>query len=289
MPPELGSLEELVAPLKESEFLELLRTRTLRFQPGSDGNRYGSLLDWQRLRQMIEAGNIPGEALRITKETVAIPPPLYVENGCVVRERVDRLMSHGASLIVERINHHVPALEKLCASIASRTAEAIKAGVIATTGDGGALDYHFDDEDLLIFQLEGSKRWRIHGPPVRYPVTGMNVSPTPRRELVFDDVLRPGDFLFLPAGYWHQCANERGLSLHLGFAFEPPTGCSAIRSLLPKLMGVELFRYPLTRHGETADKATLEAEVKARLIEQFKEMVSSMSLFGDAKARSPGG
>ena len=173
----IESLEDLVAPLEEPEFLELLRTRTLRFERGPSRNRRGSLLDWQGLRGMIEAGTIPGESIRITKKTIPLPSPFYFEDGKVVGERLDRLMSQGASLIVERINRHVPALAALCATIRSRTADKVKVGAIATMGGGGALPFHFDEDDLLILQLEGSKRWRVSGPPVPYPVAGLNLPP----------------------------------------------------------------------------------------------------------------
>lgn len=285
----IESLEDLVAPLEEQEFLELLRTRTLRFERGSGRDRQGRLLDWQGLRAMIEAGTIPGESIRITKQTVPIPSPFYFEEGRVVGERLDRLMSQGASLIVERVNRHVPALAALCATIRSRTAEKVKVGVIATMGGGGALPFHFDQDDLLILQLEGSKRWRVSGPPVPYPVAGLEVSPPQTSEPVFEDVLRPGDLLFLPAGYWHQCDNEQGRSLHVGFAFKPITAYYAVESLLPALLAREAFRHPLNRREDATDKAALEADVKSRLVEQFREMLAATSLFGDAEAKSPTG
>ena len=106
---------------------------------------------------------------------------------------------------------------------------------------------------------------------------------------MFEDVLRPGDLLFLPAGYWHHCDNEDGRSLHVGFAFKPVTAYYAVESLLPALMAREAFRHPLNRREDATDKAALEADVKSRLVEQFREMLAATSLFGDPEAKSPTG
>lgn len=275
VPPAIASLEDLVAPLTEPEFLDLLRTRSIKFHRSPGENRYDGLLGWPSLRRMIETGAVPPEALRITKQAAVVPPFFYLENGKVNGEKIERLLSSGASLIVEALSPHVPALDALCASIRDRTAETIVAGAIATHGDGGALAYHYDEDDLFIVQLEGSKHWRIYGPPVQNPVAGMGISSKQQGEPVFDDVLRPGDFLFLPAGYWHQCENERDLSLHLGIFFKPHTAYYAVKALLPKLINEEIFRRPLARLEDPTDRTALEAEIRSRLIEQFESMLSS--------------
>jgi lysine-specific demethylase/histidyl-hydroxylase NO66 len=275
VPPAIASLEDLVAPLTVPEFLELLRHRSLRFHRGSGENRYGDLLTWRSLRGMIETGAVPAKALRITKEAAVIPPVFYLENDKVSGDKLDRLMSSGASLVIAALSPHVPALEALCARIGERTAETVVAGAIATRGDGGALAYHYDEDDLFIVQVEGSKRWRIYGPPVQNPVTGMDLSSKKQGELVLDEILRPGDFLFLPAGYWHQCENERELSLHVGIFFKPHTAYYAVKSLLAKLMAEEIFRRPLARLENAADRTALEAEIKSRLIGQFENLLSS--------------
>lgn len=287
--PAIASLEDLVAPLSAAEFIGLLRSRSIRFQRNPGDNRFASLLTWQAFRDLIEGGVVPAEELRVTKDETVIPPIFYLESGKVAAAKLERLMSHGASVIVAELNPHVPALETLCAAIRERTAETIVAGAIATTGDGGALRYHYDEDDLFIVQLEGSKRWRIYGPPVAYPVAGMAANPAPTSEPVFDDVLKPGDTLFLPAGYWHQCSNERDLSLHLGIFFKPITTYNAVKSLLPELIEEETFRLPLSRSESAADRTALEAEIRSRLIDAFEKMVSSPSFFGAGKPKPPTG
>jgi ribosomal protein L16 Arg81 hydroxylase len=143
-----------------------------------------------------------------------------------------------------------------------------------TTGTGGAFAPHYDPQDLVILQLEGSKRWLIHGPPVAFPVGGMPAQTPPGNAPLFDETLRPGDLLFMPAGYWHHCENGPGRSLHIGIFIEPPKGCHAVKALLPRLLAEEIFRVPLTRFADDAERAAHEAALKTRLV----EMIDAMSL-----------
>ncbi|MEJ0025884.1 MAG: cupin domain-containing protein [Rhizomicrobium sp.] len=268
----ISSLQELFAP--EAEFRDFLRTRSLCLQRGTDKARFDGLLDGAALLDLAESGALALDELRVTLRERTVAPAFYAKDGRIDAANLARLLDGGASLIASRLDRHVPALGVLCADIARRTAEEIYAGAIATTGTGGAFTLHYDPQDLLILQLEGSKRWLIHGPPVDFPVGGMPEQAPPQGAPLFDETLAPGDLLFLPAGYWHHCENGPGRSLHVGLFIEPPKGCHAVKALLPRLLAEEIFRIPLTRFADDAGRAAHEAALKARLT----QIIDAMSL-----------
>ena len=84
--------------------------------------------------------------------------------------KVEAYLAEGFNLCITRIDEHAPHLTALCDDIRARTFEQIKIGVIVTTGKIGAFKLHYDPEDLIILQVEGSKRWKIYGPAVSNPV-----------------------------------------------------------------------------------------------------------------------
>ena len=79
------------------------------------------------------------------------------------------------------IEPYVPIFSRLCEAVAARVGEHIGAGAIATARTGGALDLYYDEADLTILQIAGSKRWIIHGAPLMPRPT-----PTPERGLSAD-------------------------------------------------------------------------------------------------------
>lgn len=276
-----STLEELVAPLGEAEFLSLLRARKLTLLKGARSDRYAPLLSWEILLGMIERGDHPKSLtqFKLARESVMVPPERWLKAGApgegnkVDAAKVAAYMAHGFSLIVTPIEAHVPHLAALCDNIRARLFEQIKVGVIVTTGKGGAFSLHYDPEDLIILQVEGSKRWKIYGPAVADPVVGMKPpAPPPEEAPVFDAVLEAGDFLFVPGGNWHHCENGPGRSLHLGIFFEPPTAWHAIRAFTAELAADALFRRPLTRLDDPAELARLERELKARAVRNIEQL-----------------
>ncbi len=291
-----STLEELVAPLTEAEFLSLLRERKLTLLRGSDPDRYTGLLNWNLLVGMIERGEHPRSLadLSLSRESATVPADRWlVKNNTgpgnkVDIARVEAYLAQGFSLCVTHIDEYAPHLSALCDDIRSRSFEQIKVGVIVTTGKFGAFKLHYDPEDLIILQVEGNKRWKIYGPAVSHPVIGMPPqAPPPEERPIFDEVLHPGDFLFVPGGNWHRCENGPARSLHFGFFFQPPTGWHVIKALTSELVADETFRTPLTRLTGPAELATLEADFKLRAIDTINRL-NLHEYFADwIKARGP--
>jgi len=274
-----STLAELVAPLTEDAFLALLRARKLTFLRGAEADRYASLLDWNSLLGMIERGEHPSNLaeFRLIKDSKIVPPDRWLKaapSGVAVDvPRLLAYLSGGFSLAATRIDPYAPHLSLLCDSIRSSVREQIKIGAIVTTGQGGAFTLHYDPEDLIILQVEGRKRWKIFGPPVINPVVGAAPQEAPPEDiLIFDEVLAPGDFLFLPAGNWHRCENQSARSLHLGIFFQPPNGLDVLKALTSQLFSDERMRVPLTRLEDASDLAAVEAEIKSRILTQISKL-----------------
>jgi hypothetical protein len=268
----IANLQELVAPLTEDEFVVRMRARKITFQPSSGVHRFRGLLDWDALHALITNVKIPPNNLRVYMRMQQIPPIFYSQNDKVNPAMLARLFEQGASLVVGHLPPHLPALETICQAIKLRVGETIWPGAIVSTGTGLAIELHYDSYDLIILQVEGTKRWRIYGSPVCNPVRGMLKPQPPSGEPIFNEILQPGDFLFVPAGYWHQCETGPGRSLHLSIFFAPPTGWHAVPALTSELLADEIFRVPLTRLGDAEQLSAHEVMLKRRLIEKIERL-----------------
>jgi hypothetical protein len=215
---------DLIAPLTPTDISALWRSRTLKFQPRAGENRFAALFDWKALWRLIEDDILPPQECRITYGRCFVPPLFYADANKFNPERLARLFEQGSSMIVVRLQTFVPALAALLRDAVTDGLPIVQVGAIVTTGVGGALKPHYDSGDLIILQVEGSKRWRIYGPRVLKPGKKQGTNEPPQTPPILDTILRPGDFLYMPAGYWHLCDNGPDRSLHLGLFLRRPKG-----------------------------------------------------------------
>ncbi len=78
---------------------------------------------------------------------------------------------------------------------------------------------HFDTQENLLLQVEGSKHWKVYSPLRELPeVEGSYRGVTQEKlsEVLCETVLHPGDVLYIPRGFVHAgAAQEGGPSLHI--------------------------------------------------------------------------
>jgi len=276
----ISTLQDLIAPLTEAEFLAHFREQTVAFVRTSEPQRFETLLDWDELNCLVESGLYPIEELRV-RASMPLPTSSYIEQGRVNPAAFSSLMDRGASLIFNRLDKYVPRLCRLCHQIAEQTGEQVTAQAMVTSGMNGARP-HVNMEDICVLQIAGSNRWELCSPSIVNPLDDISVPPAPQTAPFFDEVLRVGDFLFVPAGSSYRCEFGPGRSLHLCIMLEPPCGRDVVNWLTSQLATDETFNGPLTRYADASALTSHETALKARLIEQ----VQAWSLQGFLAERS---
>jgi ribosomal protein L16 Arg81 hydroxylase len=280
----ISTLQDLIAPLTEAEFLTHFRQRTVAFVRTSEPHRFETLLDWDDLNHLVQSGVYPIEELRV-RESIPIPTSFYINQGRLDPTAFSSLMDRGAGLIFNELDKYVPRLRRLCHQLAEQTGEQVTAEAIVTSGKDG-MRQRVNTQDICILQIAGSKRLELCGPAIVNSLNDMSLPPAPQSAPFFDKVLRVGDFLFVPAGYWRRCENGPGRSLEVCIVLEPPCGRDVVTWLTSQLMADETFNRPLTRYADSSALASHEAALKARLIEQVQTWSLGGFLAERAAARS---
>lgn len=258
---------ELIAPLSMAEFRTLLRKRTPCRVNGPAADRYARLASWNGLMEALRSGAIPVRKLRLSQGAKILPGAFYRDGSRLRVEVLESVMRSGGSVIVEDVEPHHEALGALCAGLAEQLGERIAAGMIATTGSAGALAPHHDSEDLLILQVEGSKRWLIEQDPALDPIPYLNPLNAPHAAPILMDItLNAGDCLVLPAGYRHRCETIGARSLHIGIFLWPLTVARALDLVVRELADDPAARVPLRGdEDETVATETLRRALTDRI------------------------
>lgn len=130
----------------------------------------------------------------------------------------------GGSYVMNHADLYHPELAQLCADLRETLAH-VYANLYLTPPRSQAVKAHTDDQDVIILQVAGCKRWTLYDSPVTLPYTHemvgktgpeRAVTPEMKSNVITDLTLNPGDLLYLPRGMMHEARTEGSkLSLHL--------------------------------------------------------------------------
>jgi ribosomal protein L16 Arg81 hydroxylase len=134
------------------------------------------------------------------------------------KKKMNEAIAKGASVVLEGLDILEPRIHALCSEIdVQLPCSLINCEAFFSQKNNEAYYGHRDSDDVLVIQLEGQKRWRLHEPqPRRYrgnsPLNEQQMGP-----LLEELVMNPGDIMFVRAGVPHRCITENAYSLHLSF------------------------------------------------------------------------
>ena len=208
------------------------------------------------LDRLVASDVLPPERLFVMRNGVLVEPrQMRTDDGRLRHEAIESLTTEGVSFVINGIDDEVPAIAQLCDSLERRIGHSTWVNAYATYGTGGALPPHYDDHDVLVVQVHGTKRWFGHGMPISFPIErspdGVDFGPP-----VWEELVAPGDVLYVPRGEVHHTAVEGDLSVHLTFGIEARRGIDLVSKVVETATLEPLFREDVTRlAGKEAQRA----------------------------------
>ncbi|MFV2195383.1 JmjC domain-containing protein [Nocardiopsis sp. LOL_012] len=246
-----------------------------------------SLLTFDDLNAMIASCAPEPPRLRLHRDGSPVPVERYTEQGTASRTarrviRPEGLYSElrsGASLVLDGIDRMHPPIAAAADDLMRLVRERVQANLYLIWGESRGFDTHWDDHDTVIVQVEGTKHWQVHGPGSRpHPMKNdTDHSHTPPHgadgelQVVWEGVLRPGQVIHVPRGWWHTVTGTGEVSMHLTFGFTRATGVDWADALVRRLFDEELFRRDLPRFADGDERGKHLHALLARLAELAEE------------------
>ena len=141
-----------------------------------------------------------------------------LEHGPLPRAALKRLPERDWTILVQGLNHVVPAAERLLAKFAFVPWARLDDVMVSYAATRGGVGPHVDSYDVFLVQGMGRRRWRISGQRglATDPRAPLKVLRGFRAEAEW--VLEPGDMLYLPPGVVHDgVALEPCMTYSIGF------------------------------------------------------------------------
>ncbi|HEX8379611.1 MAG TPA: cupin domain-containing protein [Allosphingosinicella sp.] len=259
---------EVIGRFDAAAIAQGMESRRLIHLPQACGVAPSALFSLEELERLVLRDGLDRKDFRVT---VNGHVPNLKSLGLVKDERLRplvlrQLARQGASIIVNDLHRHEAKFAALAADAERVLQDRIAIAAIASFSKLPALPAHYDPQDLVIIQVEGTKVWRFLGEPAD---CGVAVHP---RVAVPKDVsatvtMEPGDVMFVPAGLHHQCEAE-GVSLHVGIIIKHETLLDFLNDLFRRHPSLNRPLRPLPgRESVERQVAALKADLISRVEE----------------------
>jgi lysine-specific demethylase/histidyl-hydroxylase NO66 len=237
---------------------------------------FGDLLDLDAVDRLVSRQGLRTPFLRVAKNGQTFAASRFTRGGGVgatVEDQVDdaalaRLFADGATLVLQGLHRSHAPLVDFSQALAADLGHPVQVNAYVTPPQAQGFSDHYDVHDVFVLQVAGEKRWFIREPVLRHPTRDQPwtdrraaVEHAAKQPPLIDVVLRPGDALYLPAGFLHAAQALGETSAHLTVGIHTWTRAHLLAELLRQLQGVESLREPLPLGVDVTDAASIGLEL----------------------------
>ena len=259
---------------------------------------FGDLLDLDAVDRLVSRQGLRTPFLRVAKNGQTFAASRFTRGGGVgatVDDQVDdaalaRLFADGATLVLQGLHRSHAPLVDFSQALAADLGHPVQVNAYVTPPQAQGFSDHYDVHDVFVLQVAGEKRWFIREPVLRHPTRDQPwtdrraaVEQAAKQPPLIDVVLRPGDALYLPAGFLHAAQALGETSAHLTVGIHTWTRAHLLAELLRQLQGVESLREPLPLGVDVTDAASIGLEL-AETVDSLRAACATST-----RRRSPGG
>jgi 50S ribosomal protein L16 3-hydroxylase len=141
-----------------------------------------------------------------------------LEHGPFTRGRLARLPGRAWTLLVQGVNHVLPAAQDLLLEFAFIPYARLDDVMVSYAPPGGGVGPHFDSYDVFLVQLAGNRRWQVSRQRDLSLVEGAPLKLLRRFRAGREWLLTPGDMLYLPPNVAHDgIATSECITASIGF------------------------------------------------------------------------
>ena len=219
--------DSIVSPLGREKFLREHWTHSYARIQGQAG-RFADLINWDELNAVLAHHRLTSPRLLLFRENEPVDPARYITSPSMGSQRVDSgglavALAEGATLILTDVQEVSPKLRALMQVFQDSLRTGAFANLYAAWHAQKAFDLHWDPQETFVLQVSGRKRWKVYRPTRVHPLEHDIEKPArPTADPVWEGVLRDGDVLYIPRGWWHVALPLNEPSLHLSVSLNPP-------------------------------------------------------------------
>lgn len=285
----------MLNPVSTDEFFDRHHEKKALIVKRDEPGRFLDLLSIKRIDDIVSSGLLDNGPLDMTRADPPVGPGDYTfDNGNIDRGAVARQYQRGATLILPQLHFSDPVLANFCRALEAQLSCHVQTNIYLTPPDAQGFRTHYDDHDVFVLQIEGSKAWRLYDTPVENPYRGEGYQSGAHEigDPVEEFVLEPGEIAYVPRGLMHDARTHGdGPSLHITVGLIVKTWADLMLEAVSEVaLSSPEFRRALPAGYARPDFDRAEARAHfAKLVEAFSQgakLDNAMDVFVDQFIRS---
>ncbi len=193
---------------------------------------FSALLDRSELFDLAQGDEV--ESRLISKADRRGKRGWQFKSGPVPRRSLPPLKQPNWTLLLQGMDLHHVGVHQLMQQFRFVPDARLDDVMISYATDGGGVGPHFDSYDVFLLQAHGQRRWRYGRQKDMSLVSGMPLKILANFVPEFDEVLNPGDMLYLPPRYAHD-GIAVGECMTYSIGFRSPNRGELAREILQRL------------------------------------------------------
>lgn len=264
-------LAELVAPVPVDEFLAKYWLRQHLFCRGAH-DRFAHLLSWTTLNEILNHHWRETYRFRLACQGRDLAVSSYADlEGFTPRIRVRDVteqLRRGATLSFDAIDELHEPLTRLAGAFEAFFRGGTKINIYAGWRSLHGLDLHRDNQEIFILQMDGRKRWFLYGDSVdSVDHSTLSRTSVPPAGAILDEILHPGDLLYIPRGCYHVAVPMNEPALHLTLSVKNPRGIDIGLWLVERLRARAVAGHDVPFLGSVEERCRYSEDVRRALLE----------------------
>ena len=239
---------------------------------------FGDLFSQEAADELLSRRGLRTPFIRVAKDGKVVATSRYTRPGGVgamvgdqvADDRILELFLDGHTVVLQGLHRLWPPIIDFAGALTTDLGHPVQVNAYITPPSSTGFSAHYDVHDVFVLQIAGEKKWRIHEPVLVDPLRNQPwedraaaVSARASEQPLIDEVLRPGDALYLPRGFLHAAEALGAMSIHLTVGVHPVTRHAVLEALTALAADEASLRSSLPLGVDVSDPAQIEADVAA--------------------------